>query len=192
MQKFEPFKAWKWSVPTHFNIGVACTDKHLNTPVATTIAMIVEDDAQGPSQITFEQLAKRTDQFAQLLRNLSVAAGERVLIRLPNNLDYPTAFLGAMKRGAISVPTSTLLTAEEVAYLAKDSTATVLVTDKAAWPSLQSHLTGLPNLKHVLLSGIGEVTPHASLNVLDLDSQLTAIASCEPAHLTASDDPRCV
>jgi acyl-coenzyme A synthetase/AMP-(fatty) acid ligase len=189
LEQFEPFPEWKWSVPKHFNIGAACTDKHLNTPAASMIAMIVEDDAQGTSQITFEQLAKRTDQFAQLLRNLNVQAGERVLIRLPNNLDYPTAFLGAMKRGAISVPTSTLLTAEEVAYLAKDSTATVLVTDKAAWPSLQDHLTGLPNLKHVFLSGVGEVTPHATLNVCDLDAQLGAIANCESAHLTASDDP---
>ena len=110
MQKLEKFPEWKWSVPKHFNIGVACTDKHLNTPVASMIAMVVEDDAQGTSQITFEQLAKRTDQFAKLLRNLNVEAGERVLIRLPNNLDYPTGFLGAMKRGAISVPNSTLLT----------------------------------------------------------------------------------
>jgi acetyl-CoA synthetase len=77
--QFEPFKEWKWSVPKHFNIGAACTDKHLNTPAAKAIAMIVEDDAQGTSQITFEQLAKRTDQFAQLLRNLNVDAGERVL-----------------------------------------------------------------------------------------------------------------
>lgn len=187
--KFEPFKEWKWSVPKHFNIGVACTDRHLNTPAAATIAMIVEDDAQGTSQITFEQLAKRTDQFAQLLRNLNVEAGERVLIRLPNNLDYPTAFLGAMKRGAISVPTSTLLTAEEVAYLARDSDAAVLVTDKAAWPSLQDHLSGLPNLKHVFLSGVGEIASYATLNVYDLESQLSVIQTCLPAHLTAADDP---
>ncbi|MDO9205662.1 acyl-CoA synthetase [Methylotenera sp.] len=187
--KFEPFNEWKWSVPKHFNIGVACTDKHLNTTAAATIAMIVEDDVQGTSQITFEQLAKRTNQFAQLLRNLNVEAGERVLIRLPNNLDYPTAFLGAMKRGAISVPTSTLLTAEEVAYLARDSGAAVLVTDKAAWPSLQDHLSGLPNLKHVFLSGVGEIASHATLIVYDLESQLSTIQTCSPAYLTAADDP---
>jgi acetyl-CoA synthetase len=190
---FEQFPAWQWRVPTHFNIGSACTDKHLNTPVAKTIAMIVEDDQQGTSQITFEQLAKRTDRFSQLLRNLNVAFGDRVLIRLPNSLDYPAAFLGAMKRGAISVPTSTLLTPEEVAYLAKDSGATVLVTDKAAWAQLQANLNDgqhdLPNLKHVLLSGSGEVTAHAKFNVLDLDKELAAIDYCLPAQLTEADDP---
>jgi len=186
---FEKFPDWEWSIPTHFNIGVACTDKHLNTPAAQAIAMIVEDDAQGTSQITFEQLAQRTDRFAQLLRNLDVEVGDRVLIRLPNCLDYPTALLGAMKRGAIAVPTSTLLTPEEVAYLARDSGAAVLVTDKAAWPQLQDHLLDLPNLKHVFLSGTGEFAIHTTLNVSDLETQLSAIDVCLPVHLTAADDP---
>ena len=189
MQKFEKFPDWQWSVAKHFNIGAACTDKHLNTPAAQAIAMIVEDDVQGTSQITFEQLAKCTDQFAQLLRNLQVEVGDRVLIRLPNCLDYPIAFLGAMKRGAISVPTSTLLTAEEVAYLARDSNASVLVTDKAAWPALQDHLSDLPNLKHVLLSGAGDIATHATLNVCDLATQLSAIESCSGTHETAAEDP---
>jgi acetyl-CoA synthetase len=189
---FEQFPAWEWCVPKHFNIGSACTDKHLNTPIAQTIAMIVEDDKQGTSQITFEQLAKRTDRFSQLLRNLDVAFGDRVLIRLPNCLDYPTAFLGAMKRGAISVPTSTLLTPEEVAYLARDSGAAVLVTDKAAWVQLQTQLNDsndLPNLKHVLLSGPGDVIAHERFNVQDLESELAAIDYCLPAQLTEADDP---
>ncbi len=189
MQKFEEFPVWQWAVPKQFNIGAACTDRHLHTPIAQTVAMIVEDDALGTSQITFAELASRTDQFAQLLRNSGVAAGDRVLIRLPNSLDYPIAFLGTMKRGAISVPTSTLLTAEEVAYLAKDSTATVLVTDKAAWPALQDHLSNLPNLKQVFLSGVGEIQPHASLQVSDLSQQLAAISHCEGNHATAADDP---
>ena len=189
MQKFEEFPVWQWAVPKQFNIGAACTDKHLHTPIAQTVAMIVEDDALGTSQMTFAELASRTDQFAQLLRNSGVAAGDRVLIRLPNSLDYPIAFLGTMKRGAISVPTSTLLTAEEVAYLAKDSTATVLVTDKAAWPALQDHLSNLPNLKHVFLSGVGEIQPHASLQVSDLSQQLAAISHCEGNHATDADDP---
>ena len=108
MNKFENFPAWQWNIPPYFNIGVACSDQHLGSPQADNIAMIVEDDVLGTSQITFAELAHKTDQFAQLLRNLNVKVGDRVLIRLPNSLDYPIAFLGAMKMGAIAVPTSTL------------------------------------------------------------------------------------
>jgi len=186
---FAPFEKWVWQVPSHFNIGVACTDIHLGTPAESSIAMIVEDDTLGTSEITFAGLSNRTHQFAQLLRNIGVAAGERVLIRLPNSLDYPTAFLGAMKRGAISVPTSTLLTADEVVYLAKDSGARVLVTDKAAWKTLREGLNGVAGLTHVLLSGDGECLPADGLEVLDLASSLEAIATWDAPHQTKSDDP---
>jgi acetyl-CoA synthetase len=186
---FAPFEKWVWQVPAHFNIGVACTDIHLGTPTESAIAMIVEDDTLGTSEITFAGLSNRTSQFAQLLRNIGINAGDRVLIRLPNSLDYPTAFLGAMKRGAISVPTSTLLTADEVVYLAKDSGARVLVTDKAAWKTLREGLNGVAGLTHVLLSGEGECLPADGLKVLDLASSLEAIASWDAPHQTKSDDP---
>lgn len=189
MQKFEQFPKWVWSVPEHFNIGVACSDRHLGTPQAQQIAMIVEDDTLGTATITFAELAHKTSQFAQLLRNLGVQAGDRVLIRLPNSLDYPIAFLGAMKMGAISVPTSTLLTAEEVAYLAKDSGAKVLVTDAAAWEGMADGLAGAPHLQHILLSQAQEIKSHARLNVQSLAQSLNAIQQFEVPYVTKADDP---
>lgn len=196
MNKLAEFPTWSWNIPGYFNIGVSCTDRHLGTAKADEIAMIVEDDALGTSSITFAELAQRTDQFAQVLRNLGVKAGDRVLIRLPNSLDYPIAFLGAMKMGAISVPTSTLLTAEEVAYLAKDSGATVLVTDAAAWNAMAEEITkntaDIANLKHVLvtqLENVSEVKTPAGLNVQRLEESILAIQHVEPAHATKADDP---
>lgn len=192
MQNFEQYPAWAWQIPTHFNIGEACTDAHLNTAIAEHIAMIVEDDTLGTSQVTFAELAKYTDQFAHLLQSLAVATGERVLIRLPNSLDYPIAFLGAMKSGAIAVPTSTLLTAEEVAYLAKDSGASVLVTDKAAWENLSEQLndkTQLPNLKTVFLTGAGDIKPHAYLTLIDLPKTLAGLPCVYEKPLSLAADP---
>jgi acetyl-CoA synthetase len=190
---FTDFPKWEWDIPTHFNIGVACSDKHLGTPQADNIAMIVEDDVLGTSTIAFAELAHKTDQFAQVLRNLNVKVGDRVLIRLPNSLDYPIAFLGAMKMGAISVPTSTLLTAEEVSYLAKDSGASVLVTDAKAWvgmePQLAEGLADMPNLKHILLSQTTDVESHSQLNVLSLEKTLSAIQQCEAAYKSKSNEP---
>ena len=189
MAKFQPFPEWRWDIPEFFNIGVACLDVHLGTDTADNLAMIVEDDTLGTTQATYAELAARSSRFAELLRTLGVAAGDRVLIRLPNCLDYPTAFLGAMKRGAISVPTSTLLTAEEVHYLATDSGAHALVIDKAAWSQLAPAFAGDSNLKVVLLSGAGELRPMAGLQVLDLASELAAIRSWEKPHRTRSNDP---
>jgi acyl-coenzyme A synthetase/AMP-(fatty) acid ligase len=188
---FTPFPEWTWHLPEHFNIGVACTDAHLGTPVADRVAMIVEDDTLGTATATYRELAVASSRFAQLLRNLDVKLEDRVLIRLPNSLAYPIAFFGAMKRGAIAVPTSTLLTAEEVVYLAKDSGATVLVTDKAMWAGVKDKLTGVDGLKYVLLAG-SEEPPFASGGapaVLDLEAELARITTWSPPHRSRSHDP---
>lgn len=190
MNTFSAFPPWQWQVPEKFNIGTACTDKHIGTAVENKTAMIVEDDQLGTDQISFSALAKCTSQFAQLLRNLSIQTGDRVLIRLPNCLDYPIAFLGAMKLGAVSVPTSTLLTVEEVLYLAKDSAARVLITDKAMWQKLQPSIGQCPELELVLLSGSGEFeTDDSNLTVLDLHEQLQSITSWQDPCETDADDP---
>jgi acetyl-CoA synthetase len=168
---------------------VACTDAHLGTPAQDRVAMIVEDDVLGTSQITYGELAARTSRFAQLLRNLGVASGHRVLVRLPNSIDYPTAFLGAMKRGAIAVPTSTLLTPDEVRYLLEDSDATALVIDKAAWHAMGARLAGTGKLRFVLLSGWGDGTVIPGVEAMDLDAALAAIDHVEPAEPTRARDP---
>lgn len=190
---FQPYPTWQWHVPENFNIGVACSDKHLGSELEQHIAMIVEDDTLGTSSITFAELAQKTDQFASVLQNLGVKVGDRVLIRLPNSLEYPIAFLGAMKMGAIAVPTSTLLTAEEVAYLAKDSGASVLVTDAQAWQQLheklsqQKHLT--PQLQHVFVTESDVVEAHMHFNVLSMKNQINAASAYVVRHVSKANDP---
>jgi acyl-coenzyme A synthetase/AMP-(fatty) acid ligase len=139
------------SIPPDFNIGVACTDVHLDTPTADRIAIVVEDEALGVAQLTYRELAGLTSRFAQALRELGVDAGERVLIRLPNHMAYPVVFLGAIKRGAIPVPTSILLTAEEAGWLLDDAGAAVLVTDEQSWAGMGDPLCHACGLRHVIL-----------------------------------------
>ncbi|MCB1857650.1 MAG: acyl--CoA ligase [Gammaproteobacteria bacterium] len=181
---------WHWNIPEFFNIGAACTDLHLGSPIARRIAMIVADDRRGSSTLHYAELAKRSSQFAQLLRNLDIDPGERVLVRLPNCLDYPVAFLGTMKRGAVAVPTSTLLVAEEVRYLLEDSGAAVLVTHGEMWPELRQALEGLTGLRHIILTG-GVDLPQAiaGKSLHDLDDLLVKIEHWENVHPTRSDDP---
>ena len=53
------FPPWVWDIPERFNIGVACTDAHLGTPVTARAAVIVDGDAGGVRQATFAELAGR-------------------------------------------------------------------------------------------------------------------------------------
>ena len=184
----KPFPPWVWDIPERFNIGVACTDAHLGTQVADRAAVIVDDDRFGVTTLSFAALGERTSRFAQLLRNLGIDAGERVLIRLPNCVEHPTAFLGALKRGAIAVPTSILLTPDEVLHLARDSGAAVLVTDGATWDRLRVALGATSTLRVVLLVG-GDATKTNGVDVRELHAALDAVTTWDATHPTRADDP---
>ncbi|HEX5129863.1 MAG TPA: acyl-CoA synthetase, partial [Usitatibacter sp.] len=174
---FEPFPQWRWEIPEFLNIGVACTDAHLGSSAQERLAMVVEDDAHGTSSITYRELAERTTRFAELLRSMGVAAGDRVLIRLPNSIDYPTAFFGTLKRGAIAVPTSTLLTADEVRYLLQDSQAVAMVIDEAGLEAMGSRLRGAGLLRDVIIAGA------------PLMRALAAVPPAQPPERTRPQDP---
>src|SRR5688500_15481332 len=177
MTKFAPFPPWEWEIPEVLNIGAACTDAHLGTAAQERVAMVVEDDDRGTASITYRELAERTARFAQLLRAMGVAAGDRVLIRLPNSIDYAVAFLGSLKRGAIAVPTSTLLTPEEVRYLLHDSQAVALVIDEAGLTQMSEQLRGTPWLREVIVGGA------------QLDRALATVERVDPPERTRPDDP---
>src|SRR5690242_4102181 len=89
-----------------------------------------------------------------------------------------------MKRGAIPVPTSTLLTEEEVLYLARDSGAVAVVTDRPTWDAMHAALDDVPSLRHVVLVG-GE----APAGALALEPALAAASPLEAAAATRADDP---
>lgn len=180
---------WTWHIPDRFNAAAACTDAHAGGALAERAAVICDDHATGVTQLSFAQLAARTSQLGELLRQLGIGAGERVLIRLPNCLAYPVVFLGAMKGGAVPVPTSVLLTADEVLFLARDAGAVALATTRASWNALRDELERIETLTHVLLVGGGDAAPADRLRLIDLDPALDAITTWQPPPPTAAGDP---
>jgi acetyl-CoA synthetase len=183
-----PFPPWTWEIPERFNIGVACTDAHLGTPVADRVAMLVDDAARGSRSLTYAVLAERTSRFAGCLQALGVAPGERVLVRLPNCVEYPTVFLGALKAGVVPVPSSTLLTPEEVLYLARDSGAVAVVMDRESFATLARGLDALGQVRHAFLVGGRGDAPATRLAVHDLEEAIAATPPAAP-HPTRADNP---
>lgn len=147
----------KIEVPEFLNIGVACTSAHVGTPKENSTAMIIEDDKLGTDEITYKDLATKSDQVANFLTSIGIGARDRVLVCLKNSLAYPISFFGAIKAGIIAVPTSTLLSGSEVKYLAEDSQASAIVLSATMYENLVPYLQNVDNLKTIIVAATDSV-----------------------------------
>ena len=100
--------------------------------------MIIEDDKLGTDEITYKDLATKSDQMCNFLTGIGIEPRDRVLVCLKNSLAYPISFFGAIKAGITAVPTSTLLSGSEVKYLAEDSQASAIVLSASMYENLSS------------------------------------------------------
>jgi 3-hydroxybenzoate/4-hydroxybenzoate---CoA ligase len=82
----------------------------------------------GDQAITFEQLDAAANRFGNALLPF-LCKGERALLLLKDSPDFVAAFLGIMRIGAVAVPISARLTAEDLAFVMTDSGAKALIID---------------------------------------------------------------
>ncbi|MFJ8046269.1 AMP-binding protein [Kitasatospora sp. NPDC096147] len=70
----------------------------------------------GPArEVSYGELARRSDQVATWLRSLGVRRGDRLLLALHNRLPLYETMLAAIKLGAVVVPTYATATADDLA-----------------------------------------------------------------------------
>jgi benzoate-CoA ligase family protein len=102
---------------------------------------------------TYGQLAERVDRFGHALRALGIRREERILLALLDTIDWPTAFLGAVKTGVVPIPVNTLMTEDDYRFMLADSRARVLVVSEALFPKFANLIAANPDLAHVIVSG---------------------------------------
>ena len=90
------------------------------------------------TRITYAQFSNQVNRFAVGLQRLGVQKGDRVAIALPNIPQFPIAFYGALRAGAVVVPTNPLYTEPELQHQLADSGAKVLVMLDMYYPRLKA------------------------------------------------------
>ncbi len=105
--------------------------------------------------ITYAGLAMETRRFANVLTMLGVRREQRVALALLDTVEYPAAFLGAIRAGIVPVCLNTLLAAEQYAYMLADSRAAVLFVSAPLLPVLRPALAHTPDVTHVVVIGPG-------------------------------------
>ncbi|MEQ1808470.1 MAG: acyl-CoA synthetase [Terricaulis sp.] len=86
-------------------------------------AVIMQDGAR----LTFAELESRSNQAAQLFRKVGLNPGDGIAIFMENELAYFEISWGAHRAGLYFTPISSRLTADEVLYILKDSSAKAVV-----------------------------------------------------------------
>jgi len=107
---------------------------------------------QGAS-VTYGELAANVDRAGNALRELGIQMEQRIVMQVLDTPAFVYAFFGAIKIGAIPVPTNTLLPARDLRYILEDSRAVAIVASAPLLPKVLEIRPDLPRLRHVLVTG---------------------------------------
>ena len=107
--------------------------------------------------LTYRQLDGLSQNFAAFLQNdLKLNKGDRIAIQMPNLLQFPIAFIGALRAGLIVVNTNPLYTPREMEYQFKDSGAVAIVIVANFACNLEKIIAHTP-VRHVILTELGDM-----------------------------------
>lgn len=114
---------------TTFNLAarlLAAAPRHPDRPALVRAA---PPGSAGGEPWSYGDVAAAVAAVGGGLRELGLAPGDRVLLRIGNTPLFPMVFFGAIQAGLVPVPTSTQLTAAEADWILRDSGAAVILSD---------------------------------------------------------------
>ena len=139
-------------------------------------------------RLTYAELAERADAVARGLRDLGVAAGDRVLVQLPNRVEFVVLWFALQKLGAVPVHTQPghrhaelvhlAHLSEAVAYVIPDVHARFDHRELAAVVSAAS-----PSLRHVIVVGDPGGSGFTAFDDLGSPSAMPVVDSARPEGL---------
>ena len=136
------------------NIAHEAVDRHLGTAreARTAIRWIGRTGARR--ELSYRDLAQATSRFANALRSLGVAPGERVFVLMGRLPELYVAVLGALKAGCVVTPMFSAFGPEPIATRCSLGDARLMVTTPELYKRKVAGLRErLPGLRHVVLVG---------------------------------------
>ena len=110
------------------HIGVDVIDKHVSAGHGSRPALIYELESGAIERFSFRDIARKSNQLANLLVAHDVGPGDRIAILLPQRPETAISHI-AIKAGMIAVPLFTLFGPDALEFRLADSGARALITD---------------------------------------------------------------
>ncbi len=135
-------------LPSKFNVATWFVDRHVAEGRGGQPAFHYEDRV-----LTYSDVLELANRAGNALRALGVEMEQRVLMVCLDAPEFLGAFWGAIKIGAVPIPTNTLMRAADYRYVLEDSRARVAVVSAPLLADVGPALAGARHLRHVLVAG---------------------------------------
>jgi long-chain acyl-CoA synthetase len=109
-------------------------------------------------KFSYRRLYDLTERFAGGLQTFGIAKGDKVLLYIPNCIQWLIAFLGIQKAGAVMVPVSPIYTSHEIAYMINDSGADTIICMDTNFGYVQETF-GKTELKRAIVTHLTQLLP---------------------------------
>ena len=156
MTDYEATRAsFRLEVPEHFNFTTDVVE-HWEAREPDRLALLaVGPEGQETARWTFGDVAVQARKAANLLAAHGVGRGDRLLVVLPRIPEWYPVLLGAFRLGAVPMPGTTQLSANDMAYRIQESEASVAVVDEAGVAKIEQIRSQCPSLRTLIVVGAG-------------------------------------
>jgi acetyl-CoA synthetase len=125
---------FKWFQGAKLNVSVNCLDRHLKTWRKNKAAIIWEGDSPQDSRVlTYMDMFREVNKFANVLKKHGIKKGDRVSIYLPMIPELPIAMLACARIGAIHSVVFGGFSSDSLRDRILDSSCSMLITADAGF-----------------------------------------------------------
>jgi benzoate-CoA ligase len=135
-------------LPEIYNAAVTFVDENIARGRGGNIAICYQDQ-----KITYQEVFENVNRTGNALKELGIEVENRVLVILPDSPEFAYSFFGAIKIGAVAVPTNPWMFAKNYEYLINDSRARAIIVHESILAEIEKIRDQTPFLKHVIVVG---------------------------------------
>jgi long-chain acyl-CoA synthetase len=110
------------------------------------------------TRFSYHQVKDLAERFAAALTDMGVAAGQKVLMYIPNSIQWVVSWLGIQRIGAVAVPITPIYTPQDLKYIASDSGAEAIVCADTNFGYVTSVLAETP-INQVVVTKMADLLP---------------------------------
>ena len=150
----------KWFVGGQINLSYNCLDRHVQTWRKNKAALVWEGEPGEIRILTYQQLLREVQKFANVLKSLGVRKGDRVAIYMGMTPELPIAMLACARIGAPHTVVFGGFSSNALVDRIHDSQAVAVITQDGTYrrgsevklyPAVEEALKSCPSVKHVVV-----------------------------------------